>query len=129
MLLTTKNRNIGRLLAGAAVLAGGVGTVAYYYLKAGAGSKKNAAYIPDAIEDQLDMVVEALNRKFGTRWVDRGLSALQRALGRTLPPPLAAIIDVVYQAELRGAELNLKGDEKRGVAADMHAQASARQAN
>ena len=42
-------------------VAGVAGSLLLYYALAGAGSEKNAALIPDSIEERLDKVVDELN--------------------------------------------------------------------
>ena len=79
--------------------AAAAGTAVFYYLKAGAGSGKNAVLIPDALEDKLDYVVDTLNKKFEKTWVDQGLSLLERTLATILPTPLVTLVDVVYRTE------------------------------
>jgi hypothetical protein len=71
--------------------------VALVYLITGRG-KNNSSLIPDAVEDQIDHLIEALNRAFGQRWVDHGLNVLQAHIGRTMPQ-LATLVQAVYWAE------------------------------
>jgi len=83
---------------GAAKIAGAVLLgVALVYLVTGRG-RNNSLYIPDALEDRIDRLVDALNGAFGQRWVDYGLDALQAHIERTMPQ-LAALTRVVYWAE------------------------------
>ena len=110
------------LIAGAAAAAG---TAVFYYLKAGAGSGKNADFIPDAVEAKLDSVIEALNKKFGSAWVERGLSLLEGVLAKALPTPLVSLVDVVYRTEQWAKEEHAKtgrkvpGKEKLSYAAKL----------
>lgn len=95
-------------------IGGGVVTTSLlYYLGAGLGRDRNAALIPDAIEDRLDMVVEAMNTRFGREWVNRGLAVLKQALEETLPGPLVALVDVVVAAERAGHHHGWNGARKR----------------
>lgn len=71
--------------------------VALVYLITGRG-KNNSSFIPDALEDRIDHLIEALNGAFGKRWVDHGLNALQAHIGRTMPQ-LATLVHAVYWAE------------------------------
>jgi hypothetical protein len=66
--------------------------------------KQNSPLVPDALENQLDQVVEALNRKFGHRWVTLGLDTLQTYLQRTLPGP-AGLLNTVLWVEQNYAHL------------------------
>lgn len=104
-----------------ALLIGGglVATGLLYYLGAGLGRDKNAALIPDAIEDRLDTVVEALNKRFGKTWANGGLAALKRTLEQTLPGPLVALVDVVVAAEKAGQQNGWNGVQKRTHAAHL----------
>jgi hypothetical protein len=60
--------------------------------------KNNSLFIPDAIEDRIDRLVEVFNGAFGQRWVDAGLNALQAHIERTMPQ-LAALVNAVYWVE------------------------------
>jgi hypothetical protein len=104
----TKNDKTA-LMVGGGLLGGAL----LYYLMAGAGSEKNAALIPDAIEDRLDLVVKVLDRRFGKVWVDRGISALKSALSETLPGPVVALVDAVVAAEKLGRQQRWTGAYKR----------------
>jgi len=107
MALTKDEKKV--LMVGGGVLGGAL----LYYLMAGAGSEKNAALIPDAIEDRLDLVVKALDGRFGKVWVGRGIAALKSALSETLPAPLVALVDVVVAAETLGRQHRWTGAHKR----------------
>lgn len=69
-----------------------------YYQLSGKG-RDNALLIPDALEDRIDHVVEALNGAFGQRWVNVALNALQAHIVQTMPG-LAGLVNAVYRAEL-----------------------------
>lgn len=101
------------LTQGEKAVLGVMGTAAaafgLYYLVAGAGKEKNAALIPDSIEDQLDMTVEHLNNIFGKSWIQYAIDALQQAL----PAPLTALVQFVHAAELR---FDWSGEQKRRYA-------------
>jgi len=105
----------------AGVLLGGL---ALYYIKAGAGSEHNAALIPDAIEDQLDRVVDALNRKFGRTWVKSRLATLEQGLSSMLPTPLVALVSVVQQTEQWAEGQRLRGRFVTGAQKRRYAAAS-----
>ncbi|MDC0750010.1 hypothetical protein [Polyangium mundeleinium] len=102
---------------GLGLVATGLAAGAYYYLKSGAGSEKNAALIPDPLEVQLDRVVDALNGKFGKRWGNRTLAVLEKGLEAVLSPQLVALVRIVHKAELLGQEMELSGAAKRQKAA------------
>lgn len=93
-----------------------IGGVLLYYLVTGTRSDKNAVLIPDAIEDRLDVVVEALDRQFNRLWVDRGISVLKSVLSKTLPASVVALVDVVVAAEKAGQQQGWRGYQKRAHA-------------
>jgi len=100
-----------KFLIGSAVV--GLGAVGLYYLTAGWGREKNAALMPDALEDRLDMVVEALNGHVGKDWVDRGAEGLKKALRTVLPGPLVALVDVVHAVETEATRQRMSGNTKQ----------------
>lgn len=106
--------NAGWLVGGALAL----GAAALYYLKSGAGAD-DAMLIPNTIEGRLDRVLEALNQRFGKRWVNQTLSTLQQGLSTILPTPLVALVDTVYRVEQYGRQVGWSGNQKRCQAAGM----------
>jgi hypothetical protein len=96
----------GKILA----MMGGVALLAW--LLSGRG-KQNSPFIPDAIENQLDRVVETLNQRFGHRWVTYGMDALQTYLQRAFPVP-AALLNAILWVEQNYVHLN--GSAKRQIA-------------
>ena len=102
-----------KVVLGAAAAAGAIGL---YYLLAGAGRANNAALIPDAIEDRIDAVVDALDERYGKAWAQLGLGALQAGLRKVLPAPLVALVDAVYAAEQYGRRHGWTGPQKRAHA-------------
>lgn len=97
----------------AATAAVGAGALFLYYLNAGAGSEKNAALIPDAIEDRLDDVVKALDGKYGKAWVNREIAILKAGLSTILPAPLVSLVDAVTKAEQLGQQYGWDGPQKQ----------------
>jgi hypothetical protein len=91
----------------------GLGLLALYYLSAGAGPENNAALIPDVIEDRLDAVVKALDKKFGKAWVNREIATLKAGLSAMLPAPLVKLVDAVSKAEVLGRQNRWTGPQKR----------------
>lgn len=91
-----------------------VAGVVLVYLATGRG-KQNSPFIPDAIEDQLDRVVEVLNRRFGHRWVNYALDSLERYLTWALPGP-AALLSTVHWVEQNHGYLT--GSAKKQLAVD-----------
>lgn len=102
-------------LGGAALAVAGLGLV---YLKTGLGREKDAALIPDALEEPIDRVVEALKEKFGKQWVDNSAEVLAAALGKTLPKSLRVLIDVVcaVEQEAKSKQMSSEMKRKRAVA-------------
>jgi hypothetical protein len=108
------------ILVGGAALAGAFGL---YYLVAGAGPDKDAALVPNSLEDKLDRVVSVLNQRLGKAWVDRGLNYLQSFLAGVLPAPLVGLVGAVYQAEIWAKQQRSYGyvmpsGQKRSFAAE-----------
>jgi hypothetical protein len=68
------------------------------YLQSGRGTSNNSPLVPDAIEDPMDRVVEALNDAFGHQWVTRTLNVLQAHIQRTMPE-VAGLVSLVHWAE------------------------------
>lgn len=103
-------------IAVSAATALGVGLL--YYLKAGTGETK-AALIPSSLEQRLDRVVEALNKRFGKHWVEQTLGTLKRGLETVLPAPLVALVDAAYRVEQLGQRDGWSGQQKRHEAVVM----------
>lgn len=82
--------------AGKAVLLF-VGAALLLYLLGGR-DKDSSRFLPDPVEDRIDRVVAALNRRFGKRWVDVALNVLQRQIEMTMPGA-AALVSAVHRAE------------------------------
>lgn len=103
---------VGVAVAGLTV----VGAMGLYYLIAGFGRENNAALIPDAIEDRIDHVVEALNSAVGKGWVTWGADQLKSLLRKSLPAPLVSLIDVVYAVERESQRVPMSCSGKRECA-------------
>ena len=97
----------------AAIGAAGIATGVLLYVKTGAGSEKNAALIPDAIEDPIDKIVDALNREVGRNWGNFALSVLEKTLENALPPEIVALVKVIHKAELLAKENLIKPSDKK----------------
>lgn len=105
----------------AALLVGGVvvvGGLLLHYLTSGVG-EDDASLIPNAIEDRLDRVVDALNRRFGKQWVQYGIDTLRSGLASLLPQPMVQLVSVVQQVEQAGIRNGWTGYQKRCQAAGM----------
>lgn len=98
-----------------ALLLLGVGAVAYVYTKSGRG-EQNAILIPDSLEGKIDLVVAALNERFGHDWVNAGLDTLQSYLRGSLPPEVIVVADAVIAVEQTSRYLPIKGPAKRQYA-------------
>jgi hypothetical protein len=121
-IMAMKNFPWGKL-----ALAGGtlVGIAFTYYLRRGAGSEKNAALIPDIIEDEIDKVVDHLNRKFSKAWVTRGLDALTLATASSLSPTGKILLGILDEVEKWAAKQPTavgtdRGAQKRQRAAEIY---------
>lgn len=105
---------MGAVVASATAL--GVGLL--YYLKAGL-AQSEATLIPDLLEQRLDKVVAALNRRFGKHWVEQALGTLKTGLETMLPAPLVALVEVVHRVEQLGQKQGWDGLHKRQEAVAM----------
>jgi hypothetical protein len=94
----------------------GAGVTALYYALAGRGKENDAAFIPNRIEDRIDLVVAALNNAFGNDWVNWGLDALQAHLQKVLPAPMVALVRVVYEVERWSKIITMTSDAKQRTA-------------
>lgn len=106
---------LAALLVGGVVVAGGL---LLHYLTSGVGDD-DASLIPNAIEDRLDRVVDALNRRFGKQWVQYGIDTLRSGLASMLPQPMVQLVSVVQQIEQVGIRNGWTGYQKRCQAAGM----------
>ncbi|HYX72552.1 MAG TPA: hypothetical protein VE732_07260 [Nitrososphaera sp.] len=92
---------------------GAIGVIGLYYLTAGYDRENNAAFIPDALENRIDRVVDALNTKVGKNWVTWGAGQLKSYLRNALPPSLVALVDVAYVVEQEARRVGTAGHTKR----------------
>lgn len=106
---------LAALLVGGVVVAGGL---LLHYLTSGVGDD-DASLIPNAIEDRLDRIVDALNRRFGKQWVQYGIDTLRSGLAGMLPQPMVQLVSVVHQVEQAGIRNGWTGYQKRCRAAGM----------
>lgn len=90
------------------------------WLTAGRGQNNNSPLIPDGLEDQIDLAVDSLNKRFGHQWVNFGLNVLQAYLERT-QPQVAGLVRVVYAVEQqsKGNFWPMTGLDKRHAAVQM----------
>lgn len=87
--------NVVQALSYAALFVGAVWGLSW--LANGRG-KNDSSLVPDAIENRLDDVVQALNNIFGHHWVNLALNRLQYQLAFTMPGA-AALVNAVHWAE------------------------------
>jgi hypothetical protein len=66
----------------------------------------------DRLGDDIDRVVEALNKGFGHGWVTVGLNLLEAHLRRVLPPQVVAFVDVVHFVERQAYQAQMVGQPK-----------------
>lgn len=90
-----------------------------YYTQTGLGEENDAALIPNDLERHIDLVVEALNKQFGKRWVDWGMEALRTHLQKALPPQLVALVVVVSAVELASRRTPMTSYAKQQMAVRM----------
>lgn len=101
---------------GLALLVVAVGAAVLYYLYSGKGEENDAPLIPNDIEGRVDLVVAAMNRQFGKHWVDFGLHAVRSHLHTVLPPPVVALVNVIYNVEQFARFTEMSGYQKRQTA-------------
>lgn len=101
------------------LLLAAVGAIALYYTQVGRGEESDAALIPNSLEGRIDLVVAALNKQFGKRWIDWSMDALKSYLQRTLPATLVTLVDVVSTVELMSRNTRMTSDAKQRIAAQM----------
>lgn len=99
-----------------AVLGVIAGFVVLHYAQTGRGDENNAPLIPDSVEGKIDLVVAELNRRFGKPWVDAGFYAVISHLQRTLPPPVVAVTNAVFEVEQMSRYVRMTGPQKRQAA-------------
>lgn len=100
-----------------AVLGVLAGFVVLHYAQTGRGDENNAPLIPDSVEGKIDLVVAELDRRFGKPWVDAGFYAIIAHLQRTLPPPVVAVANAVFEVEQMSRYVRMTGLEKKQAAA------------
>lgn len=93
-----------------------VGAVILHYTQTGRGDENDAPLIPDSLEGKIDRVVAELNTRFGKRWVDAGLDTLMAHLQRTLPPPVVAVANAVFEVEQMSRYVRMSSPQKRQAA-------------
>lgn len=109
--MARKNNNDGLALLFVAIGAG-----VLYYLYSGKGEENDAPLIPNDLEGRVDLVVATMNRQFGKRWVDFGLDALRSHLQKVLPPPVVALVNLIYNVEQYARFTEMSGYQKRQTA-------------
>lgn len=106
---------MGVLIGVGVAAVAGLGTLLLHYFTSGVG-EADALFIPNSIEARVDRVVEALNQRFGKRWVNSAVSTLRAGLATVLPAPLVAMVDVVHRVEQVGQHYGWNGFQKRNQA-------------
>ncbi|MEK6335593.1 MAG: hypothetical protein AABM67_11635 [Acidobacteriota bacterium] len=74
--MAKKKNNDGWWIAG--LVVAGLGLL--YYAQTGPGKENDSALIPNTLEGKIDALIDALNERFGKRWVDRGVNFLKYSL-------------------------------------------------
>ncbi|HEX8708857.1 MAG TPA: hypothetical protein VF723_11485 [Pyrinomonadaceae bacterium] len=105
----TEEKGGGWLLVGLGILI--LASVAYYS-ETGKGTENDSALIPNNLEDQIDFVVAALNKRFGKRWVDYGFKALESYFKQKYPP-VAVLVGLVVNVEQASETWPMPGYAKR----------------
>jgi hypothetical protein len=94
----------------------GGGALLLYYAQAGQGEDKNAALIPDSLEDCIDRVVAELNNQFGQRWVTLSFALLSSYLTSVLPADVVRLVGVIHQVEMRARQIQMSSLQKQQAA-------------
>lgn len=92
------------------------GILALAWLKTGRDGQ-DSPFVPNAIEDRLDLLVATLNKEFDHQWVTYGLDFLQARLERMLPPQVTILLNVAFEAEQLSRHRPMTGPQKRQYAA------------
>lgn len=97
----------------------GGGAFFLYYAQAGRGKENNAALIPDSLEDRIDRVVARLNSHFRQGWVNWSLDILSSYLKTVLPSNVVALVNVIYQVELKARQAQMTSFQKQQAAINL----------
>lgn len=100
-------------------VAVGLGLAFLYYSRTGLEKENDAALIPNDLEDQIDALISALNKKFGKSWVELGLGVLEHYVQRALPASLVVLVRLVAQVENISKRRFMTGYDKRQLAVQM----------
>ena len=90
-----------------------LGAIALYYLEAGRGSENDAALLPNRLEDRIDFLVTAINKRFGKQWGNRALDVIQASLEKILPADAVALVSVIYGVEQLSKRIPMTSDDKK----------------
>jgi hypothetical protein len=97
----------------------GLGLAFLYYTQTGLGKENDAALIPNTPEEEIDDLINALNRRFGKRWIEFGLGVLTNYVQNALPAPLVVLLRVVAEVENISKGRLMTGYEKQQLALRM----------
>lgn len=114
-----KKSNFESWLVGGAVV--GLGLAFLYYARTGLEREKDAALLPNILEEQIDALISALNTRFGKAWIGFGFRALEHYAQAALPPPLVALVGVIAEAENISKRRFMTAREKQQLAIQMRA--------
>lgn len=97
----------------------GLGLAFLYYTQTGLGKENDAALIPNSPEEKIDLLISALNRRFGKNWIEFGLGVLTHYVESALPAPLVVLLRVVAEVENISKHRFMTGYDKRQLALQM----------
>ena len=97
----------------------GLGVLFLYQRRTGWGTENDAALIPNALEDKIDVVITALNNRFGKAWVEYGMQAIEGYARNALPAALVALIAIVVEVENSSKRRFMTGFDKQQRAAQI----------
>jgi hypothetical protein len=97
----------------------GLGLAFLYYARAGLEKENDAALIPNKLEEQIDILIGALNQRFGKNWVEFGLGILEHYVQNALPSSLVILVGAVAEVENISKRRFMTGYDKRRLAAQL----------
>lgn len=114
--MAKKSNFEGWLISGVVV---GLGLAFLYYAQTGLERENDAALLPDSLEEQMDSLISALNKRFGKAWVAVGLEVLEHYVQNALPASLVALVSVIAEVENISKRRFMTGYEKQQLAVQM----------
>lgn len=96
-----------------------VGLGVLYYMQTGMGKERDSALLSNTLEGKIDMLIAALNERFGKRWVDYGVDVLNHYVQTTLPMSVVGLVGVVANVENISKRNAITSYQKQQLAVQM----------